>query len=424
MSSRNSRHSSRFVWAIIFFCLGVAGAQEGFRIDGPVIIGPDGHEFIPMGANVGGPTYSWDRKTSQDLEWIKDVWNFNCIRTNSYVIRSENKGGWPLYPGESLEKIVDTYTPHGIVVMHEAHDFTVELFNQATDAEFEKLKEYWRGVATKFKDNPYVWFNIMNEPGDSLSFTLYDKWVSIHREFIDMIRNEVGAENIIVVDGMYGGQDAGFTKDSGMVPEEKSAILSHGLEILQGNENILFAFHVYTQWRGTETRMEDYVTRVREKGMALVCGEAGAGTSGYGSPPDYRRASSIAYAVCPPNNVGILAWHFQPGDHFALTTSGDEWGRDVNSRTEPTNLTAWAGEPLWEYTHSGRYGLEHDPVTVSVPSYRITPVLHSHTPVPFFSLTGARIDATSPGRHVPGIVIAPTLCPDRSFRTLIGFSRQ
>jgi hypothetical protein len=187
----------------------------------------------------------------------------------------------------------------------------------------------------------------MNEPGGSTnSAQYYDKWVSLHRSLISIIRAQ-GASNVIVIDGMWYGQDAGNTFDSDNILDSESAILSRGPEILSGNSNIVFSVHAYAQWGGAESRLANFIDRVKAKGMALLIGEAGAET---GSTTLWKAGARHGFTVSRQKNVGVLAWHWQPGDNFDLTTGGDGWGKSVNSETNPTNLTEY-GRYLWDRTH-------------------------------------------------------------------------
>lgn len=325
--------------------------SQGFTVSGSTIRDPQGATFIPLGANVGGEKYSWGRQTASAAEFhaIKNVWKLNAIRTNHYAIRTTNKSGSPLYSGSSLADVVSMYTPHKIVVMEELHDFTGSLFETMSSSDEQKLKDYWRAKAVEYKNNPYVWFNLINEPGGSTnSAAFYDKWVSLHRQLISIIRGE-GANNIIVVDGMWFGQDAGNSFDSDNILDSESAILSRGLDILSGNSNIVFSVHTYAQWGGgTESRLANYIDRVKTKGMAILIGESGAATS---STDKWKNGARYGFAVAKQKGIGIFAWHWQPGDDFNLTSGGDGWGKSVNSETNPTNLTVY-GQALWDLTHA------------------------------------------------------------------------
>jgi hypothetical protein len=79
-----------------------------------------------------------------------------------------------------------------------------------------------------------------------------------------------------------------------------------------------------------------------------MIGEVGC-TARTRSTRELGKAVTSVFNAAPGKGVGILWWHYQPGDGYALTTAGG--GDAVNSNTNPTNLT-WAGQLMWSYSHS------------------------------------------------------------------------
>lgn len=350
---------------VLLWCLFETYAQHAnFFIQNSKIYHPNGTEFIPVGANVAGPLFSWEDRSmlaQAEIDMYTKIWNLNTMRVNWYMVRETNQNGNPLFKNDDIDDLINAYTPLGVVVMIEAHDFTGGLFEAATCEDKDILMLKFTDLAIAYKDNPYVWFNVINEPGGRNSFEHYQKWVDWHRDLISAIR-ATGNNNIIVVDGMWWGQDAGHTYDESLISDSQSAILSRGLDILEGNENVLFAFHAYSQWQGGAHRVEDYIDRVHSRGMALICGEAGAGEEGsrsYGNLDAYRNGCRNAWLACINKGVGMLVWHWQPGDSFNVTTreSGNGWGTNVNCIANPTNLTWYNGRFLWDMTHGGGWGL-------------------------------------------------------------------
>lgn len=390
---------------VFLLCLMHSGfSQDNFSVSGSKIYHPDGSEFIPVGGNVAGPEYSWGNRSllpNSEMNMYTNIWNLNCMRVCWYMVRSTNQSGKPLYSNDPIDELVAAYTPLGVVVMIEAHDFTGGLFEEADDEDKAALKAKWVELATQFKDNPYVWFNIMNEPGGSSSSSYYQKWVDWHREIIEAIR-ATGNESIIVVDGMWWGQDAGHTYDDGNISDSESAILSHGLDILDSNDNIIFSFHAYSQWQGSVARVADYIDRVHAKEMALVCGEAGAGQEGsgsYGDKDSYRAGCDNVWNACKPRNVGMLAWHWQAGDDFNITNTGSGWGNNINSTTNPTNLTWYSGQHLWDVTHGGGWGLESTPLEPDEEAPTVPMNLEGSPQSTYVSLSW---DASTDNRFVEG----------------------
>lgn len=335
---------------------------KNFEVRQTKIISPEGKEFIPIGANINGWNFmGWDAEdpggAAKLVNTIADDWKFNTVRAIVGLKEQRWKGEpmsewqWATHRElalESLDKIVAAFTAKNIVVMVNAHDWTCR-YPQASDLSL--LDDFWETIAERYKKNPYVWFNIMNEPGYvPQRGGLSPEWVEVHQRMIKLIRDRVGAKNAIVVDGASCGQDS--TWGSQIVEEKSSAILSSGdkLKFFDGKkyENIIFSFHVYDLWASNYQKADEkftsFINRVHKKGHALLIGEVG--TNGEDDINRFQ-APGLVYRNALPNGVGMLAWHFQPGDNFGLVSTGKRWGSEIDSKTNPTNLSKGFGEYFW-----------------------------------------------------------------------------
>ena len=382
-----------------------APPEGNFRVEGTRIYDPQGEPFLPVGGNMNGYRWGWVNATLDERHLdAMQAWGFNTIRLNCYIKgynrnqrfweHGDFKGTYTL--NNDMHAIIEAYTSRGIVVIIEAHDWTgtgIDVIDEGlynhegrrlgdnsgetlerpfTDfggrAEYESqydiLVDFFSHFAEKYKDNPYVWFNPMNEPGtvvDNYRDTegnkirrVPDHWVETHGRFIEDMR-ALGFENIIVVNGIATGQDHGrWWGDSDKLRPESSAILSRGQDVLnfggERQENVAFSVHVYHQMGydtpdGQDDLLLQYVEAVQEQNLALMIGEAGW----YGNRPDappavaYRRI--FENRLVPERNVGLLIWHLQPGDGMALVEQGT-FSR-IDDAQNPTNLT-WMGEPMWQ----------------------------------------------------------------------------
>ena len=90
-----------------------------------------------------------------------------------------------------------------VVVMLEAHESTDTYFE---GAQLNQVTAWYTSLATRYKDNPYVWFNVGNEPGQMKKpadwppdqpwdIFLPDKvkWETMHQTVIRAVRDAVGA---------------------------------------------------------------------------------------------------------------------------------------------------------------------------------------------------------------------------------------
>src|SRR5690606_37190374 len=116
--------------------------------------------------NVQGMKWVWPGDVVPQSGMIADAWNFNIIRVNCRMYDSFWNGqnvsaNAPYQTIESMQAIVDAFTPLKVVVMFEFHDRTGSYY---TNNNLEDLKNSWREICDRWGDNPYVWFNIMNVP--------------------------------------------------------------------------------------------------------------------------------------------------------------------------------------------------------------------------------------------------------------------
>lgn len=261
---------------------------DNFKVIGNRIYDPNGQEFIAKGINV----FTWDR--GYDI-YLKN-WGFNTIRVPNYLLGSYNQPHPASDNYQTNHKIVDVYTSQGAVVIFDAHD---RIGGYYEGNQWEILKDYWREMARQFKDNPYVWFNLHNEPGDSKAQP--QKWVEYHRQLIDIIRGE-GAKNLIIVDGEAWGQDY-----------HTRTIASDAHNIMAGNENIVFSIHVYDQWMNQN--IGAYFDQLQAQDIPIMVGEYGSENVGQ----NVTQASVNMMLAAQSREIGRIAWVGQANDNNDLT---------------------------------------------------------------------------------------------------------
>ncbi len=328
----------------IIFCTAtnVSANLAQFQVSNGQIIDPSGEPFVVKGTNV-----FWE--TSHTAAMLRDCWNFNTIRLNHYPD--------PETPRDDLnsrfDETVALYADRGTVVIfdlaHDGEGDDVGIGHYWTSRQ-DELVELYAYYADRYRDNPYVWFDLINEPG-TVDFDS-TAWVELHQKLIRAIRN-TGNNNPILVEGWAWGQDAG-NWESTPVPEENSAILSLGDQILNFDDktyqNIIFSHHVYDQWKYADvSRLADYVDRVRAKGYALVVGEYGS----HNGSTDTLNATESMFEVAIPHGVGRIVWTWVAADNNDLTNNTQMLGGGdgIDSCTAPTNLTE-LGELIWADNHS------------------------------------------------------------------------
>lgn len=301
-----------------------------FTVVDSKILDKNGNEFVPKGVNVNGSGWPWTRLTIPDANLITDTWKFNTVRLNCWA---QN----PPYinPNNAdIDAIIKTFTDKKIVVMLEDHSFTGKY---PTAAELATAASWWTALANKYKTNGYVWFNLMNEPGNGGDAPA--SWLDVHETLIRAIRN-AGANNIIVCDEHSYGQANGFDKPA------SSAVLTFGEGLTAKYKNLVFSLHMYDLWLYGEGRLQNYTSAVQAKKLALIIGEYGVGDN------SSAEVASTIFKVCVPKKIGRIAWHWAGGDVYKLTTTGEGGGFSIDnvSGTKPGNLS-YGGNLVWLDNH-------------------------------------------------------------------------
>ena len=343
----------------VFACVSnVEHSVEGhFNVMGAKILDPDGNEFLIKGVNVNGPGWVFPRDTLQDLSLITDIWQFNTVRMCAAI-----GWEWAQENNKNLDALVDAFTGRGIVVILEVHDYTGIYPPQDKNGYREGsntyiyplsvLKEWWIDKAKRYRNNPYVWFNIMNEPGSEGSQSSAELWYNIHSEIIDAIRG-AGAPNIIVLDDHNWGQAGGY------YASYDSAVIKMGPELNKKYENLVYSLHIYDAWRDGETRLNRYLSDAHDLKLCVIIGEFGVAEGNVA----HFNATKIMYNNIIPKKIGRMYWAWDDGG-LPLTVDGCGWQIDKKDGEMPGNLT-WAGEMVW-LDNRGRLEIPLPPYDFSV----------------------------------------------------------
>lgn len=334
-----------------------------FKVSGTKILDPMGKEFLLKGTNVNGPGWVFQRDTLQDLELIVDVWKFNSVRVCATI-----GWEWCREANMDLDALVEAFTSRGIVFMLEIHDYTGSYppldekghRDPGSEAKYvyplSTLAEWWVDIANRYKDNPYVWFNIMNEPGSTYDQQSFNLWSLTHETVIEAIR-ATGAENIIVLDDHGWGQAGGYYDGASSYD---SAIIAEGPKLQQKYDNLVFSLHVYEAWRDGYNRFNNYFRDAHRRGLCVILGEYGAMP---GNPAFLNPVKSM-FDSALENNIGRMSWAWDSAG-MPMTTEGCGWAVDKTDGTKPGNLS-WLGELIWMDNHGQ--------LTSPVPNYPANPL--------------------------------------------------
>lgn len=292
---------------------------------------PAGANYIPIGCNVAGPGYHEDwAKSTAGLSTAMAKWHFNSVRMN-----------WaPHTPGPyntDLVGLVKEWTDKGYVV---ALDFQSGISGTypsgagGVGLSLASVIGYWQQAATLFKDNPYVWYNIWNEPGSG-SRPVEQNYLDELGAIIDAIR-AIDTDAMFVIDDSSWGQGVS-TWDGTYVTAANSGLLHFGTALkARCGGRMIGSWHVYNQWQAggnvaIKAQMLDYLGQCRALGIPMICGEAAADGWDNGAFQSYHEGYQAAINACTTGGYGMWAWHGQ-GDgrgDFGLTLDVD-FGHTAN----------------------------------------------------------------------------------------------
>lgn len=334
---------------VIAYLLPISTAiADSFIVDGNKILDPQGREFVMQGVNIFPDN-------SEAYEDIVNCWGFNTVRANHFPEPSWNWYG----PGYEFNLLESTFADQKtVVILDLAHDsnqdnagigsYWIDWTVNGIEEGYTNLIEMYTYHAELYKDNPYMWLELINEPGTTGNLD-GDQWVEVHQDLIRAIRG-TGNQNPILINGWCWGQDA-CNWSSDTVPVENSAILSFGDQLMhfdgEDQKNIVFTHHVYDQFQAglTPDRMMDYHDAILNKGYALVAGEYCSGNNGNST----LRATEFMFESTQPRDIGRIVWNWHADDDADLTTNIDfkGGGDGIDSCVNPQNLTV-LGQLVWD----------------------------------------------------------------------------
>ena len=296
------------------------GATGRFTIVGRDIVDPAGNKFYPIGANVSvrqggyehGYTFNWNGTATGHAADAK-AWGWNIVRANLICVPPGSPTVAELNAG--IDALIAEYTALGIVVMVDCHDVTGKNYG-ASAPQIQALYPFWDRLATKWKNNPYVWFNMFNEPQDDGSPAAVANWLALQQSALARLRS-IAPNNVFVADiPGYGQAVETFTGASSI------------LRLGAGKCNVLYSWHAYGALGkdGTFGEFADFANEAASRAnhrealdylhdhdIPVVIGELGdpltldEGTAGL---PIWNRIGARAVIdEAPSRGIGMLWWH-------------------------------------------------------------------------------------------------------------------
>jgi hypothetical protein len=313
-----------------------------FYTIGDKIVAPDGSIYFPEGANLATPDTLDTEYNAVGRSADVQAWGWNTVRL---VTMCTPAGATWDYPSENgvpafetmLNNLITEYTSKHIVVDVTCFDTSYGASNYATV--MPELDSFWTYMGDTYKNNPYVWFDPMNEGFWEQSEATFVSW---NQAMYTTIRS-TGAENIMIVDAENSGNDAGW----GDTPK----IFTSGPLIANGTCNILFAMHNYGGLSDAVNDYSDYTiynsywTKVQAANIPMFVEEFGYKQSD--PAQDNLVGANATLQVAPSYGIGGLWWAGISADDFSLKANGsyfDDGGNDTGLST--------AGQDVWNYSHA------------------------------------------------------------------------
>lgn len=271
------------------------------------IVDEDGNPVILHGVNRSGLEYDnpgGNQMSEEEFAYMIEEWKCNIIRIPFNQDWVTNDAGYLM----KLDQIVDWITYRDTYVI-------LDLQWQSVAANIPPIPDtaaidMWAELATRYKDNPGVLYDIHNEAHD----TTFPAWKNRATEIIGAIR-AVHPQSLILVSGMTWASDL---RDWAANPLDY--------------DNIVYSLHIYPWFGGSNAwpaRFGNYADK-----LPIFCGEFGGGDDNLQWGKEY-----ILYLSSL--NIGWTAWswvddpHLTEQDHLTPTNFGEM----VKTYLERFNLT-------------------------------------------------------------------------------------
>ncbi len=302
-----------------------------FRVVGGDIIGPDGKKFVPIGANIGArikfDCYAFYYCGNYANGHADDAlaWGWNMVRLNIVTDVPSDVTIQDTIAGAIA--VIDEYTSKGIVVMPNTHSVT-GTNTPMTDAKYQNINTFWDAILARYKDNPYVWVNYVNEPIGDFAFNV-PLWKQLGDQQYQRVRDRA-PNKLFVYDMPLWGQAINEMAQSNI-----------GENFLSGKQNVVFSWHnyggaiKYPNWDlGTYNDMSQWAQAVKTKNLPVITGEFGRSSdvnspewlhNGQGKQVDI--SADWTFDTWWNYGFGGLWWHATgtPPDNWNLRMDNSAW---------------------------------------------------------------------------------------------------
>jgi len=302
-----------------------AGAGR-FYVVGGDIVDPDGNKFFPVGANMAarvgtyetGYAFNWNGTGTGHAQDVLN-WGWNTVRINNICNAPGNPSNAETIAG--IDAFIDEYTAKKIVVVVACMDSTGKNWS-TSDSALAGVYAVADHVATKYKDNTYVWFDIFNEPFSGNDAAATANWLALENDALSRIR-------AIAPTSIFSAVIPGFGQS---VPSLMGSNSVLGLGA--GKCNVVYSWHAYGALGDYADMGDETKSRVNHKAaldylkanhVPVYIGEFGdpmtLGEGTAGQPIWNRIGAHAVMDYAPGDGIGLLWWNATGDSSVFLTYS-------------------------------------------------------------------------------------------------------
>jgi endoglucanase len=273
---------------------------------------------------VGNYSFKYAYPGKDRVDWVASQ-GFGIIRVPFLFqnIQAASSAALDEAAMRQLDPVLDQCAARRIVCLLDMHNYGGYYLDDSAatlglpgsiDASNTRLAKLWAGIADRYKNNPFVWFDLMNEPNRQTAL----EWVKTGNAIAAAIR-ATGATNKIVFQG---------TAWEGAWTWESSGNATQMLKAYDPGGNNAFEAHQYLDRDGSgtspaciagsgATRLAPFTAWLRKYGLQGILGEIGWADN----------------AGCSIEATALL-------DHWQAATTSTSAGGYIG-------LTYWAAGPWW-----------------------------------------------------------------------------
>lgn len=281
----------------------VVPAEEDARlsVEGTFLMNGKGERVVLKGVSFGWHNW-WPRfYNASVVKMLKDEWNCTVVRAAMGV---EPDGGYLTNPEKALDCIMtvaDAAIENKMYVIIDWHSHGIHT---------EAAKDFFTKMAHRYKDSPYVIYEIFNEPVE-------DSWNTVKAYSEEVIRaiRTVDADNLILVGTPHWDQDIHLAADNP----------------IKEYDNIMYTLHFYAATHKQELR--DRADYALSRGLPLFVSEC-AGMEASGDGPVNQQEWDAWRGWMKKNDISWVCWSVSDKDEtcsmvYADAPSEGKWTKSA-----------------------------------------------------------------------------------------------